>query len=1034
MAKSPTATGSTSSQEDETPRYPQHEGIVSSGSDPVESYGSLTLEGAVSLSSDDTFQNSPDRPKQGVPSPRIHDPPTIGSPPPNRSILKQEKDNGEDTRVTPSQWTPVLRTQTSPQERQSSSPSKGTHSIQRVQKQKHGNDVDEWSSSSEDDFNQSLTKRKVAVASKNKITSRPKPKKHPPKKHPPKNKSPPKKHPPRNNNYDKSSPQKLAVPILSPRKPTKKVTSSQQKPSNSTTSFQSSLFSESNSDVWKDPLGTKKEVETPKQDQKNAGSKNSAWTGSFSDSKGQDNDWANDCLDLAAWRSDDDSSFDFDDKKSSTKPSKKPRENRLVSPTKKNKSDWKSPLDFGDDVDDDGAPSTLPAPDKTTRDGKPRSAYDKNAEWYCGDDDNSGSMTDGSSVLSAFRPTKKKQQLEPDNPPKSEASMDFGALLGEEGGSSEALRTDESMGLNFLQNKSVKDQPLGSTKETILDLEEESLKSVSVRDLLNGSFEMEGAKQNHPKEKSSSNSENSENDDSSASSRETSQSQVISTENTKTLDKNSKKWASRVLSRKALYWILFGVMLMLIMDIVLLSVFLTRRNKATAISYVPETICLDWIPGSGLKSSLCPASETEKGGGVPNLLAQAIKSSSPKPVDVSLIPAGLSHSDIPQGDFTEDTARAVTTKPPAGETRGRILRRSLFDVPATLVFADATGLQIRQILSQSVEAALDEGDGGFYPYAAGLRFSVDASSVTDRVNSVQFQIDDTWIEIDDIQEYTIITTQDWLSKYLQTTGTTVGITTLRRFGELCNMLETLTTPEFSTINFVDKSDSGNETDTPGLATVPSNICLEWVPGQGVSNICSKEATSKQGGGVANVVASAVLDHLQATNNDIDIFLLNAGDCQVDMEEGLFKEDDSRVLLPFDHPLVFLELTGQQLMDSLEQAIDFALASALNRGSYPYAGGLRFEVRAAEKLGSRVSNVEYFTRGRWKAMTRERQYKLATTLPLADGEKGYDDLFYALVRTDPDGLTLRDSFIEFVKRKGTIEDVPLDKYSTQDYVA
>jgi hypothetical protein len=908
--------------------------------------------------------------------------------------------------------------------------------MERFQKQ-NGDDVDEWSSSSEDDYNQSPTKIKVPASSKNKnitaspimidATSSPKPKKHPPK-----NKSPPKKHPPRNNNKNKSSPQKL-----SPRKSKQKVTSP-QKASNSATSFQSGLFSESNSDVWKDPLGTKKKVKTPTQDRKKAESvkkstvksENSAWTGSFSDSNNLDNDWANDCLDLAAWRSDDDSSFDLDNKKSSTRQKKI----RLVSPTKKSKSDWKSPLDFEDDENDNGSLSPFPAPEKTTRDGKPRSAYDKNAEWFCGDDDdNSDSMTDGSSVLSAFRPTKKNRQLEPDTPPKSEASMDFGALLGEEGGSSEALRTDESMGLNFLQNIAVKDQPLGSTKETILDLEEESLKSVSVRDLLNGSFDTEeGAKQAHPKEKPVSNSENSEYDDSSASSRETSHSQVTSTANTVTSERNRKTLASRLLSRKARHWIFLGVVLMLIMDIVLLSVFLTRRNKTSAISYVPETICLDWIPGSGLKSSICPASETKNGGGVPNLLAQAIKSSSPNSVDVALIPAGLSHSDIPQGDFTEDTARAVT-EPPTGERRGRILRQSLLDEPAMFVLLDASGLQIRKILSQSLEAALEEGEGESYPYAAGLRFSVDASSLPERVSSVEFQAHGAWVEIDDSQKYTVITTQDWSTKYLQTTGTVVELSTYNALVNYASTSETLTPPEFSTIKFVDKTDASNQTDTPSLATAPSNICLEWIPGQGVSNICSKEETSKQGGGVANVVAWGVLEHLDATNNDIDIFLLNAGDCQVDIEEGPFKEDDSKILIPFDHPLVFLELTGQQLMDSLEQAINFALASPQNRGSYPYAGGLRFKVRAAENLGNRVSNAEYFTRDRWKAVTHERQYKLATTLPLADGEKGYDDLFYAILRTDPDGLTLRDAFVDFAKQKGTIEDVPLDKYSTQDYV-
>jgi hypothetical protein len=342
----------------------------------------------------------------------------------------------------------------------------------------------------------------------------------------------------------------------------------------------------------------------------------------------------------------------------------------------------------------------------------------------------------------------------------------------------------------------------------------------------------------------------------------------------------------------------------------------------------------------------------------------------------------------------------------------------------------AAGLQIRQIISESLDVALDEGVGASYPYAAGLRFSVDGT-LTSRVSSLEFEADGKWIPIRDTQEYTLITTQDWATSFLHATGTILEITPYNALVKYALRSEILTPPEFSTLKFVDiKSDKG----ILGLAFVPKTICVEWVPGQGVSNYCSKEKTSSQGGGVANVVAWSILDYLHAIDKVIDMFLLNAGDCLVDIEEGPFEEEYSRALLPFDHPIVFLELTGQQLMDSLEQAIHFALAVPKNRGAYPYAGGLRFEVRASETLGNRVSKIEYFTGGKWKAVTPERQYILATTLPLADGEQGYNDLYYAVSRTDPGDMRLRETFVKFVKRNGTIEDVPLEKYSTQAYIA
>ena len=68
------------------------------------------------------------------------------------------------------------------------------------------------------------------------------------------------------------------------------------------------------------------------------------------------------------------------------------------------------------------------------------------------------------------------------------------------------------------------------------------------------------------------------------------------------------------------------------------------------------------------------------------------------------------------------------------------------------------------------------------------------------------------------------------------------------------------------------------------------------------------------------------------------------------------------------------------------------------------------------------------------MTPERKYRVATSLALADGSLGYDALFDAVSRMDPNDLFVRDSFVKHVQKRGMIEDVPLDAYSTQSYVA
>jgi 5'-nucleotidase / UDP-sugar diphosphatase len=57
-----------------------------------------------------------------------------------------------------------------------------------------------------------------------------------------------------------------------------------------------------------------------------------------------------------------------------------------------------------------------------------------------------------------------------------------------------------------------------------------------------------------------------------------------------------------------------------------------------------------------------------------------------------------------------------------------------------------------------------------------------------------------------------------------------------------------------------------------IATVPSNICFERVPGQGRSTICPANASATQGGGVCNLVAQAFLSETSLA----DVAIQNAG--------------------------------------------------------------------------------------------------------------------------------------------------------------
>jgi hypothetical protein len=668
---------------------------------------------------------------------------------------------------------------------------------------------------------------------------------------------------------------------------------------------------------------------------------------------------------------------------------------------------------------------------------QPRSAYDKNAPWYCGDDDDDAVLgksinSDTSSVLSNLR--QKKKPAAPAAPKSTplDQSMSFSDLVHPKSMSLSDLQKPKSMSLSDIQ------KPRSNARQSITmddlpqDLPEESLRSMSLSDLLKDPSQRQSRNKGPITDPDVNQDRQAPLDDDTDETDEDERDDV-SPEKEKGVDLVKDVLASPLM-RRLLY---AGLAIFLLFDIVLLIVLATRNagggNNPQVLASVPKTICGGWIPGQDL-SELCAPKESEFGGGVANLVAKAIHATSPQPVELSLIPAGVTQGDIPSGDFTREMARSVLN-----EESTRLLRhRKLEEV--SFVILQATGSQILHVLEQSLHDALVQGQGASYPYASGLRYSVDSTaSFPSRIVAPIIIIDDVWGALQGNEKYSMITTANWATQYLKLQGEPTDLTPLTALTEYAKQTKVLETPEFSTREFIRNPElmatsggiaGGN--DGNSIATVERDICLDWVPGQGLSNVCSKEETSSQGGGVCNLVAWGLLSELQDYGKDTEIVLLNAAECQTDILQGFFEEREVKALLPFSHEVSLLTLTGELLVLVLEQAIDFVLESAANVGSYPYAGGLRFAVDTNAAFGKRISQVKWFFRGRWKSISLARTYSIATTSPLAEGDDGYTGLADAIRRVDTD-LLIRDVFVDYAKAAGTLENPPLDSYSTQEYL-
>lgn len=222
-----------------------------------------------------------------------------------------------------------------------------------------------------------------------------------------------------------------------------------------------------------------------------------------------------------------------------------------------------------------------------------------------------------------------------------------------------------------------------------------------------------------------------------------------------------------------------------------------------------------------------------------------------------------------------------------------------------------------------------------------------------------------------------------------------------------------------------------------IGTANEDLCLERIPGQGRSSVCAVEATASNGSDISTIVAKAFLE----MSNTSDICLQNAGGVRTDVAAGNITIGTAYTLLPFSNTLVELEMSGQQILNVLEEAITYTLDPDGSTGAYPYAAGLRWQLDLSQPLGSRFSNVEINSRlaGEWIAIDPQASYKVVTNSFIAAGRDGY--LTFGKIAAEHKVDTFLDyaqAFVDYVKRETAagrvVSKLPVSEYSTQQFIA
>lgn len=231
-----------------------------------------------------------------------------------------------------------------------------------------------------------------------------------------------------------------------------------------------------------------------------------------------------------------------------------------------------------------------------------------------------------------------------------------------------------------------------------------------------------------------------------------------------------------------------------------------------------------------------------------------------------------------------------------------------------------------------------------------------------------------------------------------------------------------------------------------VALSSDNLCLRRIPGikrditrSTLGDICNQNPrVNAHGGDIQQVVAEAFLLQGKKFFN-ADISIQNGGGVRIDLPKGPVTVGNIYTVLPFKNTLVQLKATGQEVKNALEDAVDGVVGG--NSGSYPYTGGLRWEVDLNKVKGQRITKLEVRNNaGTYQALDLSKTYQVITTNFLADGQDFYTTLKSITGERRIDvGLDYAEAFLNYVDTlpgnagSKSLALLPLTDYSTQQFM-
>ncbi len=101
----------------------------------------------------------------------------------------------------------------------------------------------------------------------------------------------------------------------------------------------------------------------------------------------------------------------------------------------------------------------------------------------------------------------------------------------------------------------------------------------------------------------------------------------------------------------------------------------------------------------------------------------------------------------------------------------------------------------------------------------------------------------------------------------------------------------------------------------------------------------------------NLIADAMLERVK--DQGIDIAFMNSGGIRADIDSGPITKGEVLTVLPFQNTLSTFQITGQTMIDALENGVSEHADVA---GRFPQVAGMSYTFDLSKDIGSRISNV------------------------------------------------------------------------------